>query len=83
MPINITVVYFCSANLIPPVAVPPFPRGGANPKGGAPTYHFDQFPTPPKKLHNNEKKEKNGPIVCVCGGEGGRWGVPSGPHWIY
>ena len=66
MPINITVVYFCSANLIPPAAVPRFRRGGANPKGGASTNHFGQFPPPLKtKLHKMKKMDR-------AWGEGGR-----------
>ena len=42
-----------------PVADPGFPRGGgANPKGGAPTYYLTNFC---QKLHENEEILDQGP----------------------
>ena len=48
-----------------PVADPGFPRGGgANPKGGAPTYYLANFS---RKLHENEEilDQRGARVPCV------------------
>ena len=47
-----TIIFYYSLQ-VEPVADPGFPRGGgANPKGGAPTYYLANFS---RKLHENEE----------------------------